>query len=91
MLRREFLRPVKIDPSSHPTGRPHQVALGFVAGDDSSSISGDLPPEVMLDKGVNLGVLHNHVLERVGHLIYLSIVSMSSCGVLRKGDMNRSG
>jgi hypothetical protein len=26
-LGREFLRPVRIDPASHPTGRPHQVAL----------------------------------------------------------------
>ena len=91
MLRREFLRPVRIDLSSHPTSRPYQVVLGFVAGDDSSSISGDLPPEVILNKGVNLSVLYDHVLERVGHLIYLSIVSMSSCGVIRKGDMNRSG
>ena len=85
------MRPVRIDPSSYVTGRPHQVALGFIAGDNSSSISGDLPPEVMLDKGVNLGVLHNHVLERVGHLTCPSTVSMSSCGVARKGDTNRSG
>jgi hypothetical protein len=85
------LRLVKINPSSHPIGRPHQVALGFIAGDDSSSISGNLPLEVMLNKGVNLGVLYNYVLERVGHLTCLSIVSMSRYGVTRKGDTNRSG
>jgi len=79
-LGREFLRPVRIDPASHPTGRPHQVALRFVAGDDSSRVSGDRPPEVVLDKGVNLGVLHHHVLERVAHVTCQSTVSISHCG-----------
>ena len=75
----EFLRPVRIDPASHPTGRPHQVALSFVAGDDSSRVSGDRLPEVVLDKGVNLSVLHHDVLERVAHVIYQSTVSISHC------------
>jgi hypothetical protein len=44
-LGREFLRPVRIDLASHPTSRPHQVALRFVAGDDSSRVSGNRPPE----------------------------------------------
>lgn len=65
---------------SHPTGRPHQVALRFIARDDSSSISGNLPSEVVLDKGVNLGVLHDYVLERVAHVTCPSTVSMSRDG-----------
>jgi hypothetical protein len=67
-LGREFLRSVRINLASHPTGRPHQVALRFVAGDDSSRVSGDCPPEVVLDKGVNLSVLHHHILERIAHV-----------------------
>ncbi len=79
-LGREFLRPVRIDPASHPAGRPHQVALRFVAGDDSSRVSGDCPSEVVLDEGVNLGVLHHHVLECVAHVTCQSTVSISHCG-----------
>jgi hypothetical protein len=71
------LRPVRIDPASYPTGRPHQIALRFVAGDDSSRVSGNRPPEVVLNKGVNLGVLHHHVLERVAHVTCQSTVSIS--------------
>jgi hypothetical protein len=42
--------------------------LRFVAGDDSSRVSGDCPLEVMLDKGVNLGVLYYYILERIAHI-----------------------
>ena len=96
LLEREFLQPAGIDLSSHPTGRPHQVTLRFIARDDSSSISGNLPSEVVLDKGVNLGVLHDHVLERVAHVTCPSTVSMSRDGEgwgCKKGaqDTHRSG
>ncbi len=64
----EFLRPVRINLASHPIGRPYQVMLRFVAGDDSSRVSGDCPLEVMLDKGVNLGVLYYYILERIAHI-----------------------
>jgi hypothetical protein len=87
-LGRKFLRPVRIDPASHPIGRPHQVALRFVAGDDRSRISGNCPLEVVLNKGINLSVLHYHVLERVAHVTYPSIVSISrgrGGGVARRG------
>jgi hypothetical protein len=76
--KREFLRSVRIDPASHLAGRPHQIMLRFIARDNSSGISGDLPPEVVFNKGINLGVLYNHVLERVAYLTYPSIISIYS-------------
>jgi hypothetical protein len=98
LLGRELLRPVKIDLECHSTSRPHQIALKFVTGDNSSRISGNLPPEVMLDKGINLSMLYDHILKRVGHVICPSIISMSHYGkgrggVARRGpqDTNRSG
>jgi hypothetical protein len=75
-LGREFLRPVRIDLASYLTGRLYQVVLRFVAGDDSSRVSGDRPPEVVLNKGVNLSVLYYHVLERVAHVTCQSTVSI---------------
>jgi hypothetical protein len=87
-LGREFLRPVRIDPASHPTGRPHQIALRFIAGDNSSRVSGNRPPEVVLNKGVNLGVLHYYVLERVAHVTCQSIVSISTAS---RGRLTRRG
>jgi hypothetical protein len=50
----------------------------------------------VLDKGVNLGVLHYHVLECVAHITCQSTVSISHCGrggVARRGPHNthRSG
>ena len=62
---------------SYSTGRPYQVTLRFVARDDSSSISGNRLPEVILNKGINLSMLHNHILERIAHVTYLSIISVS--------------
>jgi hypothetical protein len=34
----------------------------------------------VLDEGVNLRVLHHHVLERVAHVTCQSTVSISHCG-----------
>jgi hypothetical protein len=50
--------------------------LRFVARDNSLSISSNLPPEVVLNKGVNLSVLYNHVLEHVAYVTCLSRVSI---------------
>jgi hypothetical protein len=79
-LGREFLRPVRIDPASYPTGRPYQVALRFVAGDNSLRINGDRPPEVVLNKGVNLSVLYYYILKHVAHITCQSSVSILHCG-----------
>jgi len=72
LLEREFLRPIRIDPLSHPTGRPHSVVLRFVAGDDGSRISSNSSRKVVLDKGVDLSVLQYHILERIAHVTYAS-------------------
>lgn len=50
--------------------------LRFVARDNSLSISSNLPPKVVLNKGINLSVLYDHVLERITYVTYLSIVSI---------------
>jgi hypothetical protein len=67
LLKRELLRPVKIDLASHPTGYPHQVALRIIAGDDCSRIRGNRPLKVVPNKGVNLSVLHDYILKRVSY------------------------
>jgi hypothetical protein len=54
--------------------------LGFIARDNSLSISSNLLLEVILNKGVNLGVLYNYVLERISYLTCLFIVSILCCG-----------
>jgi hypothetical protein len=57
------------------------------------SISSNFLPEVVLDKGINLGVLHDHVLERVAYVTCPSIISISrggegGGGVARKGPQD---
>lgn len=64
------MRSVRINLASHPISRSHQVALRFVAGDDSSRVSGNYPPEVVLDKSVNLSVLYYYILERIAYVTY---------------------
>jgi hypothetical protein len=44
--------------------------LRFIAGDDSSRVSNNYPLEVVLNKGVNLGVLHYYILERIAYVTY---------------------
>jgi hypothetical protein len=71
------LRPVRVDLVSHLTGRLHQVTLRLIARDDSSRVSGDHLPEVVLNKGVDLGVLYYYILERVAYVPCRSMVSIS--------------
>jgi hypothetical protein len=61
---------------SYPVGRPYQVALRFIAGDDSLHISSNRPPEVVLNKGINLGVLYYYILERIAYITCQSTVSI---------------
>jgi hypothetical protein len=50
--------------------------LGFIAGDNSLSINSNFLPEIMLNKGVNLGILYNYILKHIGYLICLFIISI---------------
>jgi hypothetical protein len=67
-LRREFLQLVRIDLASHLTGRPHQVVLRFIARNDRSHVSSNCLLKVVLNKGIDLSMLHHHILERVAHI-----------------------
>jgi hypothetical protein len=40
------------------------------------SISSNLLPEVVLNKGINLGILYNYILECITYITYPSIVSI---------------
>jgi hypothetical protein len=50
--------------------------LRFITRDNSSSINSNYLLEVMLNKGINLNVLYNYVLERVTYITCLFIVNI---------------
>jgi hypothetical protein len=77
LLKREFSQLVRIDPLSHPTSRPHHIILGFIAGDDSLSISSNLLWEVVFDKGIHASVMQHQILEGIAHITCSSTISIS--------------